>query len=61
MMSYKLSPIQCKFIEILVAVLTQAMYAYRIQVLSRLKYVSWGIMAVRKSTLIYHCTNNLVI
>jgi len=29
----------------IVAVLTQAMYAYRIQVLSRLKYVSWGIMA----------------
>lgn len=60
-MSYKLPPIQCKSIEILVAVLTQAMYAYRIQVLSQLKYVAWCIMAVRKSILIYHCRNSLVI
>lgn len=43
-----------------VAFLTQATYAYRLRVLSRLKYVSWFIVAVRKSNITYYAINNIV-
>lgn len=53
--------IRPQFIEnVKVAFLTQATYAYRLRVLSRLKYVSWFIVAVRKSNITYYAINNIV-
>jgi hypothetical protein len=43
-----------------VAFLSQGMYAYRLRILSRLKFVSWCIGAVRKSKIIYRSMNDLI-